>query len=325
MTLLNQFMYDTYDPYERLRFNMDDRTHSAAGRIAIVGLPGAGKKTLCNSLWGWNAVQPSEEISRNFGLLTLIDLPLDPYDAAGVLYRLEQTDLIIFMLDGERGLDPDSFNWIARLRGLNAAMLIVLNKADRIPADKLQQAVEYLEARIARPVIPLKAVNPDDVRDGLLVAALKMCPDLAVPLATEITGLRPIVALHTVTQAAMTSLSLSLEMSSLPDSGLLIGLQLRLIREIAAIYGYKERAGLRQRIGLSVMLRSTLNFALAQSARLSQLDQRIGKGAISVLTTFLIGRAAMVVYGAQLPRWIMRFTPQSWRMPHGQATSSGKH
>lgn len=316
MALLNHLLPNSYDTFDQLRFNLDDMPKVSTGRIAIVGLPGSGKKTLCNSLWGWDAVQQNGETTRNFGLITLFDLSVDPYEMSGILYRLENTDLIIFVLDAERGLDPDAFNWIARLRGLNSAMLIVLNKADRIPDQKRQPVLEYLETRTARPVIPLKAIDPQDVKENLLAAILHISPDLAVPLAMEMPGLRSSVASHTVMQAVMTAMTLNLEVNTRHDSSVLVGLQLRLIRQIAAIYGYKEQNGMRQRIGLTVALRWLIHMAIKQSARLQHLDSRVGGGMVSVVSTFIVGRGAMLVYGGQLPGWLARYTPQAWRTNH---------
>lgn len=102
MAIFDNFMTGGYDVLDQFRFDYDEMGSSSTGRIAIVGLPNSGKKTLCNALWGWDAVHDSNEMSRNFGLLSLVDLPLDPYDVAGVLYRLENTDLIVFVLDSEQ-------------------------------------------------------------------------------------------------------------------------------------------------------------------------------------------------------------------------------
>lgn len=324
MGALDNFLMGNFNMFDQMRFNFGDMPEASASRIAIVGLPGAGKKTLCNSLLGWDAVRANGETARNFGLLTLVDLPLDPYDAAGVLYRLESTDFIVYVLDGEQGLEPDSFNWIARLRGLNVAMLIVLNKSDRIPSQKLQSVLEYLETRTARPVIPLNAVHVQCVRDNLLRAILQICPDLAIPLATEITSLRQSVALHIVVQAMMASLTINLEDSARHDSSVLVGLHLRLIREIAAIYGYKEQSGTRQRMSLSIVLRWLVHLVIKQTARIQKLEGRYGGNAISMLSTLIVGRGAMLVYGGQLPRWLMRYTPQAWRTSHVPTDIHGK-
>jgi hypothetical protein len=324
MDILDNFSIGNYELLDQFRFNIDEMPKPSTGQIAVVGLPNTGKKTICNSLWGWDAVQANGEMARNFGLFTLIDLPLDPYDVAGILYRLENTDLIIFVLDAEQGLDPDSFHWIARLRGLNAAMLVVVNKADRIADDRLKTVLEHIEVRSARPVIPLKAVDAHDVRSNLLSAILRISPEMAVPLATEISSLRHSVALHLVMQAVMSCLTINLEVNTRKDSSVLVGLQLRLIRQIAAIYGYKEQTGIRKRMGLSVVLRWGIHLAIKHAARIQHFEGRIGMNVISVITTFVVGRSAMLVYGGQLPAWIARYTPQAWRAHHAPANSTGK-
>lgn len=324
MAFMDYVSFDTHDVFDRLRFNMDDISESSTGRIAIVGLTGVGKKALCNSLWGWEAVKESEETSRNFGLITLIDLPLDPYDVAGVLYRLEGVDLVIFVLDAVQGLDPDSFNWIARLRGLNSAMLIALNKIDHLTETDVAEYVAKLETQLARPVVALKTVDPQDVRENLLSAVLKVCPDLATPLAMEITSLRHSVAQNLIMQAMMTGLSISLNGHTRSDVSVLTGLHLRLIRQIAAVFGYKEHAGFRQRLGLTVLLRTALHIVLKQVAHLQRLDNRIGSGVVNIASTFLIGQAAMLFYSAQWPRWLMRQPTHVWRAQDDSASTNEK-
>jgi predicted GTPase len=66
-----------------------DSARSNQGRIAVVGLPNSGKKSLVNSLYGWNAVGESEENTQSYGLIQIINLPQDNYDAVNTLYRLE--------------------------------------------------------------------------------------------------------------------------------------------------------------------------------------------------------------------------------------------
>ena len=52
-------------------------------------------------------------------------------------------------------LSADDFNWIARLRSIEATLLVVLNHADTLAPDSLPQVVKQLEERLARPVLPL--------------------------------------------------------------------------------------------------------------------------------------------------------------------------
>ena len=67
-----------YGMFDQIRYDLDDIPRSSQGRIAIVGLPDAGKETLYNYLYGWKAVHPSDENTRDFGMITLVDLPTDP-------------------------------------------------------------------------------------------------------------------------------------------------------------------------------------------------------------------------------------------------------
>jgi hypothetical protein len=306
--------YEPYGAFNHLRADfMGETARQMQGRIAIVGLSGAGKKTLFNSLWGWDAVHDSNETARNFGLFTLIDLPLDPYDAASVLYRLENADLILYALDGREGLTAECFHWIARLRSVEATLLVILNHTDEMPKGALPQCVKELEARLARPVLPLSATSRDDMQGKLIPAMLKVCPNLAVPLANEIPALRAQVARHTVLQSVIDCMTTGLDMGIANDPAAYMGVQMRMIRQIAAIYGYKNREHLRERIGVSLLLRWAMR-GLPMTARLKRLEawmqgnQRL-HGIVSAGTTLVIGSLAILAYGGHLPRWLQRFAP----------------
>lgn len=302
--------YEPYGAFNHLRADfIDEAVRQMQGRIAIVGLSGAGKKTLFNSLWGWDAVKESEETSRSFGLFTLIDLPLDPYDAANVLYRLENADLILYVLDGRKGLTAECFNWIARLRSVEATLLVILNQASEMPRDALPQCVNELEERLARPVLPLSTTDRDDVQGKLIPAMLKVCPNLAAPLANEIPSLRAHVARHIVLQSVIGCITTGLDTGIGNDSAAYLGVQMRMIRQIAAIYGYKNREHFRERIGVSLLLRWTMHAGLPVTARLKRLEAWMRPGIFGAGTTLVIGYLAILAYGGHLPRWLRRFAP----------------
>lgn len=297
---------------------------SMQGRIAIVGMPGAGKKTLCNSLYGWQAVDPSSESARSYGLFTLVDLPSSSYDAASVMYRLESASLIIFVIDGKLGLNSEIFNWVARLRSLDAAMLIVFNKVDMVAPDELDTLLKEMTNRLARPVIPLVAYHRDAVHEHVLGATLSVCPQLAVPLATEIPALRNAVARHTVSQYAVTAMSLSIgDTLSREDPSTLVGIQLRMLKDLALVYGYRDSGGFRQRMGLTLAMQAGLKQGLRQVARFKMLDGWIGAGMVNAAATFIVGYVALLIYGSQFPNWFLRFTPQGWKVQRAAGAAPG--
>ncbi len=214
----------------------------SAGRIAIVGLSQAGKKTLVNSLWGWPALkgsQPTETV-RKLGLFTLITPPTDTTDETNIIYHLESADLVIYLIDGLAGPKADDIHWLARLRVLPGTLLIVLNKSDQLNGSMSPPRLEKLQDMFARPVIKLTASDQRVVHDQFLPVVLKACPQLAIPLATEITGLRWQISRQLIRDAAVKSSTLSLENSATIDLPALLDLQRRLVRQIAHIYGYGE-------------------------------------------------------------------------------------
>lgn len=301
--------YDSYNAFNHLRTEFtDEAARQMQGRIAIVGLPDVKKNDVLNSLWGWDAVSESAETIRNFGLFTLIDLPLDPFDVSSVLYRLENADLILYVLDGKQGLTPDGFNWIARLRSLEATLLVVLTQADKLPKEKLPLGIKLLEERLARPVLPL-CTNTDDIQAKLVPAMLKVCPDLAVALANEVPALRSHVARHIVLQSVVGCMTAGLDTGLANDPTAYMGVQMRMMRQISAVYGYKGRERYHERVGFSLLLRWALRFGLPITARLKWLEAWMRLGVISAGITLAIGYAAILAYGGYLPRWLQRFTP----------------
>lgn len=88
---MERFGGDVRELWDRVRWmgneygGMDSPPH----RIVIVGLPGTGKKTLFNTLWGREAVtvQPLPAGGADFGLFRLVDLPCEPDTSAFVDYE----------------------------------------------------------------------------------------------------------------------------------------------------------------------------------------------------------------------------------------------
>lgn len=313
-TVFDWLQMDTETGWERTQHATAER-HSRGGLIAVVGLPGAGKKTLCSSLWGWEKFETSTERISSYGLFTLIDLPLDSQDAAAVLYRLEKAALIIYVLDALEGLQSANFAWITRLRALDSTLMIALNKVDLLDPNALQEIVTQLEQQTARPVIPLSATDRVAVHQHLLPSIIRLCPEVAPQIAAEFSGLRRSVAYRLVLESALTSTTAGVD----PDMGIstLINVQTRMIRRIAIIYG----GPMRTRIEAVLVL--LVRFAMRQAVRLSRDNPHIRPWLISStiagLSTLAVGWIAILYYSM---RWLPKRSRPFVRRPRGFANGS---
>lgn len=149
-----------------------------SGYIAVVGRPNVGKSTLINHLLGQKiaAVSPRPQTTRRrqLGILTLPDAQAVFIDTPGIhkpLHRLgeymndeaaqalENADVILWLLDAST--PPVAEDELIAVR-LNAQrrlppVLLVPNKIDRIPAEKLEERQPLFQA--LRPGAPLYAIS----------------------------------------------------------------------------------------------------------------------------------------------------------------------
>jgi uncharacterized protein (DUF697 family) len=269
--------------------------------VAIVGLPDAGKRTLLNSLWGWEALpdKPSQQLVREFGLFSLIDLQDDPLTAETILLRLANARAIVYVLDGEIGLRPDDFQWITRLRAVEAPLVVVLNKRDRVI--DLAQAMADLENRLSMKILPLCAQDVEAVHSEFLPLLLKACPQLDVLLAREIAGIRHRVASRIILRNALASVFISLEPVPLVDVSALVALQLRLVDRIAEIYGLRQKNGQRREIMFSTILGLTFRFTGQTLAKVVPVAGWLVSGLLGASATWVVGRTALAYYGDEIP------------------------
>ncbi|MBK9750821.1 MAG: hypothetical protein IPO91_29220 [Chloroflexi bacterium] len=276
-------------------------------RIAVVGQSGVGKKTLCNTLWGWNAVTANGEAVRRFGRLTLIDLPTEAGGAPELTAHLSDAQMIIYVLDAARPASESDFLWLSRLRALNLPVLAAANKVDLVEGAALKQSLAVLRQRLAVPVIPVSAINLYQVHHQFLPAVLKAFPETAEALAGEIAGLRRRVAGQMTVRAAVSSVFFSLRAERDPDQqdvALLVSLQMRLMRRIGMLYGYRPRGGHGRELVLMLALRFLFRRALWLAGRYPLARAWMLNGTLALVTTMLVGRFAVIYYSASLPGWL---------------------
>ncbi len=168
-----------------------------SGFVAIFGRPNAGKSTLLNRILGTKIaiVTPKPQTTRRrlLGVRTepgwqivFVDTPgyhrasglLNQRMVSNALKALPDADVVLWMIDAERGLD-DLEEEIAQRLPAGRAVVIAVNKVDEVRKESLLPLLERL-AQLApgSELVPVSALTGDGVPDLLqiLVAALPEGP-----------------------------------------------------------------------------------------------------------------------------------------------------
>ena len=167
--------------------NIQEPSPHRSGFVALIGRPGVGKSTLVNRLVGQKiaitAAVPQITRSRLSGILTLphaqivfVDTPglhrprhrLGEWMVEQATRALRDADAVLVVLDATDGATPEDRAVIARLGGIRAPVIAVLNKIDRIPANE----VATVEATLAglhafAGVVPVSGLTGANL-DGLI-------------------------------------------------------------------------------------------------------------------------------------------------------------
>jgi len=165
-----------------------------SGFVSIFGKPNAGKSTLLNALMGEKLaiVSPKVQTTRHRikGILTEKDYQVIFSDTPGIIeprYKLhekmmqavrsslEDADLALLLLD-IRDDWQENDTLFASLK-LKAPAIVVLNKADGIPAEKITDATQYFTGKpYCREVIAISALKKTNL-DTLLTSVLSHLPE----------------------------------------------------------------------------------------------------------------------------------------------------
>lgn len=160
-----------------------ETTQTRCDFIALVGAPNAGKSTLMNALTGAKVsiVSPKVQTTRARVLgvtiegaaqLVFVDTPgifqpkrrLDRAMVAAAWQGADESDKVALLFDSSRrkGIDEDTRRIIDRLKQEGRKALLILNKIDLIPRDKLLGlAAEFDAEGIFEAVFMLSAATGD--------------------------------------------------------------------------------------------------------------------------------------------------------------------
>lgn len=171
------------------------------GFVVLVGRPNVGKSTLLNALVGSKLaiVSPKPQTTRTrlLGIKTLpqaqlifVDTPGIHSHAGPLLNRrmvdvafnaMAETDVIVFVIDAERGITPADQNVAQRLREGSHHVIIALNKIDRVAKPLLLPLIEQLATLLPeREIVPVSALKKENLSELMttITAALPLGPAL---------------------------------------------------------------------------------------------------------------------------------------------------
>ncbi|HVU71101.1 MAG TPA: GTPase, partial [Ktedonobacteraceae bacterium] len=204
--------------------------------VVIVGQANSGKSTLFNQLKGKEISEVSpiagttkELIRTDFGPFTLIDTPGHLPEVMGS--GIEEASLVVFMIDGEKGLRQDDRNLLMTIREMGKPTIVVVNKIDTLKnALEGDDLANNVATRLGvTGVIPISARNGTNVAEELVPAMIAASPEAALVIGHELPAYRRQAAQRIIRNATLVSLAAGLEPIPLIDIPILIGTQVRLV------------------------------------------------------------------------------------------------
>jgi GTPase len=171
------------------------KTGTRCGFVALIGAPNVGKSTLVNALVGSKVTIVSRKVQTTRALIRgiaivgnvqviLVDTPgifspkrrLDRAMVSTAWSGAYDADLVCVLLDAKLGLDEEADRILAKVTGVEHDKILVLNKVDLVPREKLLGLAKAANERLAfKETFMISALSGDGV-DDLRTALARMVP-----------------------------------------------------------------------------------------------------------------------------------------------------
>ena len=165
------------------------------GFVALIGAPNVGKSTLVNALVGSKVTIVSRKVQTTRALIRgiviedksqiiLVDTPgiflpkrrLDRAMVSTAWSGAHDADLVCLLLDARSGLDDEADDILAKAAGVDRDKILVLNKIDLVPREKLLALAQAANERLKFvQTFMISALSGDGVGD-LLQGLAAMVP-----------------------------------------------------------------------------------------------------------------------------------------------------
>jgi GTPase len=168
---------------------------TACGFVALIGAPNVGKSTLVNALVGSKVTIVSRKVQttralirgivvENNAQIILVDTPgifapkrrLDRAMVSTAWSGAHDADLVCVLLDAREGLDAEAEAILAKLADVAHPKILVLNKIDLVPREKLLALAKAANDRLAFVQTFMIAALSGDGVDDLRRTLARMVP-----------------------------------------------------------------------------------------------------------------------------------------------------
>ena len=167
-----------------------------SGFVGIIGRPNVGKSTLINSIVGKKVAITSNkpQTTRNIiqGIynedkvqIVFVDTPgiHKPINKLGktlnkqAYYSIDDTDIILFLVDAYEGLGKGDIYILEKLKNINKPVILVINKIDKITHEEIFNRInDYKDLYDFDEIIPVSSITKSNI-DDLINTLKKYLPD----------------------------------------------------------------------------------------------------------------------------------------------------
>ena len=167
-----------------------------SGFVGIIGRPNVGKSTLINNIIGRKVAITSNkpQTTRNIiqGIynedkvqIVFVDTPgiHKPQSKLGktlnkqAYYSIEDTDIILFLVDAFEGLGKGDMYILDKLKNIDKPVILVINKIDKISHEEILNRInDYKDLYDFAEIIPVSAITKNNIND-LIDTLKKYLPD----------------------------------------------------------------------------------------------------------------------------------------------------
>ena len=167
-----------------------------SGFVGIIGRPNVGKSTLINSIIGRKVAITSNkpQTTRNIiqGIynedkvqIVFVDTPgiHKPINKLGktlnkqAYYSIEDTDIILFLVDAYEGLGKGDIYILDKLKNIKKPVILVINKIDKITHEEILNRInDYKDLYDFSEIIPVSSITKSNI-DDLIDTLKKYLPD----------------------------------------------------------------------------------------------------------------------------------------------------